>query len=284
MTDNVKYDPIAQAQNVEPPNRGYENRVEDGDPSAIYMTLMQIDETLINYITDVIAPSVEDNGRLIPVPIIYASPERWKSIRKDGFIRDAKNDKIQPPLVTIRRTNITRNRITNPSNKYLYITHQRRWNRRNAYDRFSVLNGIRPSEEFRNTIVPDYVDITYQIILWTPYQEQLNKIIEQFHVENEEYWGNRNNYKFRVKIESYSLDGDLPTDKERVIKSGFDMKVSAYLVPERMVKNFNLKTTDTKEFTAKKMVIIMEADNTGVLKPQDNIKSYYERMKAEKRG
>ena len=31
------------------------------------------------------------------VPVLYGSPERWKSVQKDGFYRD-KNGKIQAPL------------------------------------------------------------------------------------------------------------------------------------------------------------------------------------------
>ena len=50
--------------------------------------LRDIDETIIYYFKEVIKPSVQQNGAKINVPILYGSPERWKSVQKDGFYRE----------------------------------------------------------------------------------------------------------------------------------------------------------------------------------------------------
>lgn len=261
MSETSKVPLIAQPQ-TDTPNRGHENRTVEGDAAPIHVTLKQIDETIISYLTDIISPGIVEQERIIPVPVIYANPERWKSIRKDGFLRDPKNDKLQPPMIVLRRTSIARNRMTNPSNKYVYISHQAQWNKRNAYDRFSALNNVRPSQEVYNVVVPDYVDLNYEMLLWTEYTEQMNHLIETLNVENEEFWGLRNQYKFRVRMQDISDKSELPPTQERMVRSVFNMVVSAYLVPEKHVKNFAAKSTTTKEYTVKKVVVTAEIDGT----------------------
>jgi len=50
------------------------------------------------------------------------------------------------------------------------------------------------------------------------------------------------------------------------------MKVSAYLIPERMVKNFALASTNAKNFTVKKTVDFEEIDKLAelMLEPDKN--------------
>ena len=258
------------------PNRAYDTK-EVG--KAIFVTLYQIDETIINYIDNQIKPTIVDNDRVVPVQVMYASPERWKTIKKDGYLRDPKNDKLQTPIIALRRTQIARNNMTNPSNKYVYMSYEGKWNKKNAYDRFAVQNGITPSKQMRNIIVPDYVDLTYEVLLWTEYQEQMNSLLEQIHVENEEWWGLKNQYKFRVHIENYDNQSELPAENQRYVRTTFNMKVSAYLVPERMVKNFVPTSTNTTSFTAKKTVIFVETDNTNtnIINPPVG---YYNKLKS----
>ena len=43
---------------------------------------------MMEYMTDVVIPDVEENGTKVKVPLIYGNPERWKAATKDGYIRD----------------------------------------------------------------------------------------------------------------------------------------------------------------------------------------------------
>lgn len=61
---------------------------------------MDMDGAITHYFDKVIKPSVEDNGENVKVPIMYASPERWKAIQRDGFMRD-KKDKLLHQLLFI---------------------------------------------------------------------------------------------------------------------------------------------------------------------------------------
>ena len=71
-------------------NRGYLYTRTDDDIKNPSVTLMDIDSAIMFYIENVIKPSVEDNGENVKVPIMYASVERWKAIKRDGFLRDKK--------------------------------------------------------------------------------------------------------------------------------------------------------------------------------------------------
>ena len=78
------------------------------------ITLRDIDTAVIQYIQTVINPTIEVSGQLIKVPIIYMSPEKWKGLQYDGFYRD-KDNKIQLPLIGVRRSSLAKNRIVTRS-------------------------------------------------------------------------------------------------------------------------------------------------------------------------
>ena len=67
--------------------------------------IQDIDESIKYYFENVIKPTVYQNGSTIQMPIIYGSPERWKSMQKDGYYRD-KSGKIMAPLIMYKRDNI----------------------------------------------------------------------------------------------------------------------------------------------------------------------------------
>ncbi len=48
-------------------------------------------------------------GTRLNVPVMYGSPEKWKSFQKDGYYRDQKG-KIMAPLIMFKRTDIAKNR------------------------------------------------------------------------------------------------------------------------------------------------------------------------------
>jgi hypothetical protein len=242
-------------------NRGYDNRISGSDAPEMVVSLETINDTIMDYFQNIIQPTIISNDEAIPVPIMYGAGERWASVLKYGGLRDEKNDRLQAPLIIIRRTGEKRNSLTNPSNKYLYTTLSPSWNPRNVYDKFSVQNNITPSQQLRHIIVPDYMDLTYDIIVWTDLQQQMDTILEQINVEAYEYWGNRNTWKFRVSIDEYQNENKLPATEDRTVRKMFTMKVGAYLIPERMVKNFKLASTNTKSYTVKKVITMIETVN-----------------------
>jgi hypothetical protein len=255
MSD-LKPDSIAAVPPVQgSTNRGNDVAVTSNDAPQITVTLETINGILMNYMRDTIQPMITENDMQKVVPIEYGSGERWQTIRQDGFLREPSTGKLLAPLIVVRRTAVKQGQLINPNNKYVYTTLATGWNVNNVYDQFAVLNRIRPAQQLRTVIVPDYMDLSYEIVMWTEYQSQMDTLIEQINVENYEFWGPRNNFKFRVSIDSFDSQNNLPATSERLVRTEFQMKVSAYLIPERYVKNFKLASTNQKAFSPKKIVI-----------------------------
>jgi hypothetical protein len=90
-------------------NRAFEVSLKDDDTKLINVGLEDHDDAILYYLENVIKPTVTQNDRQIAVPIIYGSPERWKSIQTDGFYRD-KNGKTMVPLIMFKRESFEKNR------------------------------------------------------------------------------------------------------------------------------------------------------------------------------
>ena len=106
------------------------------------------------------------------------------------------------------------------------------WSKTNRYDRFSVQTGVQPNNEVIVTTMPNFVNVTYEFILWTAYIEQMNSLIESFVEQNDTYWGNSTEYKFLSTMDSIADASEISTDTERIIKSNFTLTSRAYLLPE----------------------------------------------------
>ena len=240
-------------------NRGLDTKAEE--PSRISVSLVDIDTAIIKYMDEVIQPFVVQDDLKVSVPILYANPERWKNTRKDGVLRDTRG-KLQIPLIMIKRNNIAKNELNNPINKYLerdfYSTS---WNSRNKYDRFAIQNGIKESKRYISVMYPDFYDVEYSCMIWTEYQQQMNGLVEQISFEVENYWGDKNKYKFKTSVESYNNSVVLPQRSDRLVRSEFTLMVKAYLLPEITVDKYgNPIDTNMVRFTNKKLVMVERID------------------------
>jgi hypothetical protein len=79
--------------------------------------------------------------------------------------------------------------------------------------------------------VPDYVTVSYEVMIWTSFTEHMNKIVEQFQYATDRYWGSEDGYKFRTRIDSFDNQQEVGEGSERVIRTSFTMTVNAYLLP-----------------------------------------------------
>ncbi len=131
----------------------------------------------------------------------------------------------------------------------------RKFSQKNAYDRFSLLNSeFKKRYETYDVKMPDYVTVTYEVMVWTNFTEHNNKIIEQFQYFTDRYWGEDDRYKFRVMIDNFDNQQEVGAGTERIIRTTFTMTVNAYLLPKRAD---NVPTTQ-KGFTIRKVVVTNE--------------------------
>jgi len=239
-------------------NRGFDTKPIEGVTAPVTVGLHTIDSAILKYLQEKIRPVVTQDNKQIQVPVIYGNPERWKSVQQDGAIRD-KNGKILLPIIMVRRTGMEKNAIFSPVNKYQQYVFKSGWNPRNIYDKFAALNRITPSEVYHSSMVPDHYNISYEAMIWTEYMEQMNRLVENISFESYEYWGERNNYKFLAKIDSYDQITDLPRASDRLVRNKFNINVRAYILPESALdRNGNRAMTTRLEFSPKKVVFSTE--------------------------
>jgi hypothetical protein len=241
-------------------NRGYLYSRSKDDIKTPSVTLMDMDSAIMYYFEKVIKPSVEDNGESIKVPIMYASPERWKSIQRDGFIRDKKRQTITPVIV-YRRTSIEKDEMIpqdklDANNPHMFYTFEKKFSKTNRYDNFHTQIGTLPQREYYNVTFPDYVTLTYDFIIWTSYIEQMNKIVERVTYSDGSYWGDPDKLRFRTKVDSFA-DATEVSDAERLVRTNFTVTLNGYLLPEG---NFDHRSTTQKFITPKKVIFGMETD------------------------
>jgi hypothetical protein len=242
-------------------SRGGDNKFTDGVSAPVSVGLHTIDSAILKYLQTKIKPVVSQDGKQIQVPVIYGNPERWKSVQKDGGIRD-KNGKIMLPIMMMRRMGMKKNELYSPVNKYQSYTFKTGWNPRNIYDKFAALNRVTPSEVYHQATIPDFYDITYETIIWTEYMEQMNHLVENISFESHEYWGEVNNYRFIAMIDNYDQVTDLPTTGDRVIRNKFTINVKGYILPQSALdRNGNRGATTRLEYSPKKVVFSSEVVN-----------------------
>ena len=256
-------------------NRSEKISWEGDNTKPLSIGLQDLDEAVFYYFENVIKPFVFQNGERREVPIIYGSPERWKSFQRDGYYRDKKGS-IMLPIIVIKRNTITKDRTVynklDANSPNLYGTFQRAYNPKNFYSNFAAINNKIPSKQFYAVAVPDFVNLEYSVIIQTYYMEQLNKIIESCEYASDAYWGNPERFKFRAFIDSFSTATELTTGRDRLVKGTFNIRLRGYIIPDTIQKDLN---SINKFNTKSKFIIQMETTSnddrftTGVTKTKD---------------
>lgn len=220
--------------------RGNETSVKNDNLKDFTVNLKDHDIAILYYFENVIKPFVVLNGQKINVPILYGSPERWKSVQADGFYRD-KNGKLIVPLIMFKKDGIEKNRslgnkldANNPSQFQIFET---KYNKENRYDNFSVLNNRIPVKQYNAVIIPDYVTITYSCVMFTDYVEQMDKLIESVNFASDSYWGDPQRFQFKTKIDSFSPSVEINQGEDRAIKTNFNIILNGYLIPDVINKD-----------------------------------------------
>lgn len=220
-----------------PTNKRRENQrsVKNEEVQQFTVGIGDFDQAIVYYFNNVIRPSVIQNGTKINVPFIYGSPEKWASVQKDGYYRD-NNGKIQTPLIMFKRDSLEKNRNLGnkmdanlPSNFGIF---EKKYSKKNIYDRFSIVTNRIPVKEYYGVIIPDYVNIIYSCTIFTEYVEQMNKIVESINFASDAYWGDPERFKFRTSIDSYQTITEQTQGEDRVVKTSFQIKLAGYIIAD----------------------------------------------------
>lgn len=235
--------------------RGNQISLKGDTTKSIQISLEDHDSAILYYIENVLKPTVEINAKQRTVPVIYGSPERWKSIQKDGFYRD-KNGKAQYPLIILKRESFEKDRSMgnkldgNKVNNVQYF--KQGYSKRNSYDNFSVLQDQKKSVEYQIGIIPDYITIKYKLLVYTDYVEHMNKLIESIEFASDSYWGDKERFMFRASIDSYPTPIIVESGGDRASKSEMSLTIKGYIIPNTI--NVNKALESQKSFNVTKVI------------------------------
>ena len=252
------------------PNAGNKSQtvVPGIDLSKQYsITLKDIDTSIMSYIKDVIKPTVQEANETIKVSVMYGNEERWKAVRKRGVLRD-KNGSLILPLIMLKRTAVEKSDLIpgyehDIRRKYTEVVRNSGWSKENRYSKFSIQNNDLPVHENLVTTIPNFVNLTYEFVLWTNFIEQMNPLVETFMEHDKTYWGNKDTYRFISSLDSVSDASEMNQNGERFIKSTFSIITKAYLLPQETNSIVMGKMSQVqKKLTPSKVIFGYEGDAT----------------------
>ena len=168
-------------------------------------------------------------------------------------------DKLMTPVIVIKRNSITERDMLkkldvnwNPetSNEYARNTlmFENPYSIRNRYDRFSVLQNTRPRRELYVSSIPEYIDVAYDMLIWTEYTEQMNSVIEQIMPLGGFAWGTT--WKFPTYIQDYSFETMSTPGEDRVVRATLPLTVKATLLMPYELRRSSLQ----KRYSIKRVV------------------------------
>ena len=229
------FSPTGNPNNSGNTNRAEQTSFRNDTVKPLSIGIQDIDESVMYYFQEIIKPYVIQNGERLAVPVIYGSPEKWKSFQKDGYYRDL-NGKIMAPLIMFKKNNIEKVRnLTNkldansPNNIAVY---GKKYSKQNEYSKFNILNKVTPEKTYYATVVPDYLNITYDCVIFTYYNDQLNKIMEALEFASDSYWGDPERFKFKATISTLTPTTELSDSTERIVKCALSITLYGYIIPD----------------------------------------------------
>ena len=199
----------------------------------------EIDTAVIKHIRNVMKPKVKEQNEIISVPVLYGNEERWKSIKDRGTLRD-KNGVIILPMIVIKRTSLAMNDQlpfsfdNDVKGKFISVVRSSSgWSKNNRYDRFAVLTGQKPVQEFVKTGMPDFVICSYSVVMMTSFIEQMNDLNNLWIEHLETYFGDQTSHRFLSSLSGdISNEVEMESQGERIIRNELTLEIKGYMIPE----------------------------------------------------
>ena len=222
--------------------------------------LKEIDTAVIKHIRNVMKPKVREQNEIISVPVLYGNEERWKSIKTRGTLRD-KNGVIILPMIVIKRTSLAMNDQlpfsfdNDVKGKFISVVRSSSgWSKNNRYDRFAVLTGQQPVQEFVKTGMPDFVICSYSVVMMTSFIEQMNDLNNLWIEHLETYFGDQTSHRFLSSLSGdISNEVEMESQGERIIRNELTLEIKGYMIPEFTDTVFGKTAEVSRGYTQKKV-------------------------------
>jgi hypothetical protein len=181
-------------------NRAEQTRRDDDVIRSVKRTIYDIDYAIKWYIENEIQPQIIANEQNLSVPVIFASGEKWDSVRRLGYLRDEKG-MLQSPMIMLKRNSVAerdeqRTLDVNRPNSGNSIVYKGKYNERNRYEDelFPIpKNEPQLSQKIYVVDIPKYVTVEYDMMLWCDFTTQITSLVDQILTYNRFSWGNEGN-------------------------------------------------------------------------------------------
>ena len=234
-------------------NRAEQTRRDDDVIRTAQRTLYDIDYAIKSYIETEMRPQVTADGKIIPVPVIFANGEKWDNVRRLGYLRDEKG-MLQSPVIMLKRNSAAerdtqRTLDVNRGDSNNQLVYRSKYNQRNRYEDelFPIpINEPQPSEKIYVIDIPKYVTIEYEMMLWCDFTSQLNDLIDQILPYGRFAWGNEAN-KFPTTLGQFSFETVNTVGEDRLVRATAPLTVQGTLLSAQetrmstLRKNYSIK-------------------------------------------
>jgi hypothetical protein len=247
-------------------NRSEQLRRDDDIIRTPKRTTYDIDHAIKWFIENEIQPQLETNNQTIPVPVIFASGEKWDNVRRLGYMRDEKG-MLQSPMIMLKRNSVAERDsvktldVNRPQSENVRV-YRTKYNERNRYedDLFPIpTNQPQESSKVYVVDIPKYVTIEYDMMLWCDFTTQMNSLVDQILPYGRFAWGNEHN-RFTTTIGSISFETVNTVGEDRLVRATIPLTVLGTLLSEQEAR----RSTLNKMYSIKKLtfeqVIDIESD------------------------
>ncbi|MFY7730680.1 MAG: hypothetical protein ACOVRN_14255 [Flavobacterium sp.] len=217
-------------------SRAFQVRRDNDKVSYRGVRLYDVDYAVYAHIKNYLALPIAQNNTTIEIPVGFANGEHWSQIQAHGYMRDS-GGMLMAPLIMINRTGFqTRDDVPqldvnrSPDNVPgrtggSSIILKKAYTSANRYDRFNITNNKKPSQEFYALATPEYIEVSYDVLIWTEYQEQMNGLVEQFQFHDGFAWGDT--YKFQCNLDGVSFNIINAPGEDRLVRATIPVRAKA---------------------------------------------------------
>jgi len=243
LEDQLDKSKKEQRVSTDPSNRAFEKRRDTDDVENLTVGLEDIDRNIMFQLKERFNFEIKQSGEIKRVPVIWDSPEDWAWAQKQAQEENLTSlqDRIIYPLIIVNRSSVQRWSNLDGQNTRLNMTPKpgvysgvRTRSSQNRFDNFDALKDRDPVETKYVVQVPKYLQVSYDISLYTEQIQQMNKLIERISYYSQEYWGDPEDYLFYTSVDSINPETENAQDDSRYVTANFSAEVNGYIIPEDM--------------------------------------------------
>lgn len=196
----------------------------------ISIALYDVDYAVKWHLENIIKPTIVEENSIITVPILFGSGEKFASVQKHGYLRDAQG-RLLTPLIMIKRNSVSKREDLQDlkvlESADARVTFEKKYSQQNRYDRFNLTNKI-PTRELYSMDVPKFVQLEYDLFIWTNTTVQLNEVVEQLMWFDGKAFGD--SHKFITHIDAPTFETTNSAGEGRLVRATMSMRTKAQIL------------------------------------------------------